>query len=127
VPKGTQLSPHFNEDEFRCKCCGEVIPISPALIELLEDIREFSGFPIIITSGYRCPSHNAAVGGKPNSAHVTAEAADFAFHSSHELFKYLEAIFLYGPQRLGISFKGKFIHVDVSIGLPQEVVWGYDE
>ncbi len=120
------ISEHFSRDEFRCKHCGELVGPSPALLDYLESIREFSGFPVIITSGYRCPEHNASVGGVPDSAHVTGEAADFAFHSERELFAYLEAIFTFGPRRVGISFKGHFVHVDVSAGLPQDVVWGYE-
>ena len=115
------LSPHFSTDEFRCKHCGEIIPISPDLLDYLESIREFSGFPIIITSGYRCPDHNAAVGGAPGSAHLTGEAADFAVHSDHERFRFLEAIFLYGPIRCGVY--PSWIHIDVSKGLPGEVTW----
>jgi uncharacterized protein YcbK (DUF882 family) len=116
------LSAHFSKSEFRCRCgCGALVGPSPDLLDYLESIREFSGFPVIITSGYRCPDHNAAVRGKPNSAHTTGEAADFAVHSDHERFKFLEAIYLYGPHRVGI-YPG-WLHVDVSQGLPEEVCW----
>ena len=33
-------------------------------------LRERVGAPIIVTSGYRCPVHNANVNGVPNSQHV---------------------------------------------------------
>lgn len=42
----------------------------------LDDIRERYGRPIIITSGYRCPLLNKKVGGKSNSQHTKAQAAD---------------------------------------------------
>lgn len=48
-----------------------------ALIEkVLDPLREAYGKPIIVTSGYRCPKLNAAVGGSPFSQHVRGEAAD---------------------------------------------------
>lgn len=48
-----------------------------ALIEkVLDPLREAYGAPIIVTSGYRCPKLNAAVGGSPFSQHVRGEAAD---------------------------------------------------
>ena len=126
MPKGTQLSPHFNEDEFRCKCgCGKVIVV-PALIEALETIRDFTGIPMHITSGYRCAKHNAEVGGADDSAHLTGEAADFWVSGSKDRFRFLEAIAMYGPTRYGISPKD-FIHVDVSTTLPQEVCWVYGD
>jgi len=124
------LSAHFSLDEFRCKvngkpcphCHGSVIVV-PALIEALEDIREFSGISIQITSGYRCAAHNAEVGGKPSSAHLAGEAADFWVSGDKDRFKFLEAVFTYGPVRVGI---GKdFLHVDVSKSLPSEVAWLY--
>jgi len=117
------LSAHFSRSEFACKCgCGGV-QVNPVLIEALEDIREFSGIPMVITSGWRCPAHNAAVGGAPSSAHLTGEAADFFVSGNIDRFKFLEAIFTYGPKRIGIG--SDFIHVDVKTDAPQEVVWLY--
>lgn len=42
----------------------------------LDEIRSAYGKPIIITSGYRCPELNKAVGGTKNSQHCKGEAAD---------------------------------------------------
>lgn len=48
-----------------------------ALVEnVLDPLREAWGQPIIITSGYRCPALNRAVGGAAASQHVKGEAAD---------------------------------------------------
>jgi uncharacterized protein YcbK (DUF882 family) len=43
----------------------------------LERIRALLDHPMQITSGYRCHELNAAVGGEPDSQHLSAEAADF--------------------------------------------------
>lgn len=43
---------------------------------VLEPARVAFGAPIYITSGYRCPALNKAVGGKPTSQHLRGEAAD---------------------------------------------------
>ena len=58
------LNEHFTVDEFACHHCGQCITISPRLLELLEKLRRnIGGFPLHINSGYRCPVHNANVGG----------------------------------------------------------------
>lgn len=68
---------HFSESELSCHCCGRgVDKISPRLLELLEALRANIGGPIEISCAYRCPSHNAEVGGVPNSQHVLGTAAD---------------------------------------------------
>ena len=43
---------------------------------LLQPLREKLGRPIIITSGYRCPQLNKAIGGVANSQHTKGQAAD---------------------------------------------------
>lgn len=55
----------------------EVCKSLTALVEkVLDPLREAYGKPIIVTSGYRCPKLNAAVGGAASSQHVRGEAAD---------------------------------------------------
>lgn len=44
--------------------------------KVLEPLREAYGKPIIVTSGYRCPKLNKAVGGSATSQHVLGQAAD---------------------------------------------------
>lgn len=57
-------------------------PPAPVVAELLrtavglEAIRRLVGKPIVVSSGYRSPFVNRAVGGKPNSQHLTGHAAD---------------------------------------------------
>ncbi|WP_175980971.1 D-Ala-D-Ala carboxypeptidase family metallohydrolase [Burkholderia sp. BCC1630] len=46
--------------------------------EVLERVRDvLGGRPVIVTSGYRSPELNSAVGGVANSAHRSGLAADF--------------------------------------------------
>ena len=58
------------------------------LLEVLDDLREFYGKPIKITSGFRCSELNKLVGGSPTSAHVIGYAADLQpVQGSFEEFK----------------------------------------
>ena len=44
--------------------------------KVLEPLRAAYGKPITVSSGYRCPALNKAVGGKDTSAHLRGDAAD---------------------------------------------------
>lgn len=54
----------------------ELVPRLVLLAELLERIRERLGAPVLVTSGYRCPKLNRAVGGVTSSDHTQGHAAD---------------------------------------------------
>lgn len=46
------------------------------LAEFLDELREFLGYAIIVSSGYRCTRLNKAIKGSQTSAHSTGNAAD---------------------------------------------------
>lgn len=46
-------------------------------VAVLEPVREHFGRPVIISSGYRSPELNRAIGGASTSQHSKGEAADF--------------------------------------------------
>jgi zinc D-Ala-D-Ala carboxypeptidase len=56
---------------------SETIANLTELALALEKVRSVLGRPIHITSGYRSPKVNAAIGSSPSSAHIKGYAADF--------------------------------------------------
>jgi zinc D-Ala-D-Ala carboxypeptidase len=75
-----------------------LVPQATGTLAMLERIRaalsEIAGHdvPLIISSGYRCPALNAAVGGSASSDHLKALAADWiapAFGTPHTVCKAL--------------------------------------
>ena len=78
----TQLSVHFNAKEFRCKC-GKThdTELNPKLVDNLEKLyRVLDCSKIVVTSGYRCPDHDKAVGGNGTGQHTKGNAADIICH-----------------------------------------------
>ncbi len=74
IDNGDKLSPHFSIDELRCKHCGRIRFLRQTL-ECTERARERVG-PINAVSAYRCPIHNAAIGGATDSQHMMGAAID---------------------------------------------------
>lgn len=54
----------------------EIVQNLKKLAEFLDGAREAWGSGIRVSSGYRCPELNKAVGGVPNSVHTIGFAAD---------------------------------------------------
>ena len=77
LPPSLPVSDHFVVGELSCRHCGNII-VSPVLLEMLERLRLAVGAPLRICSGYRCPTHNKAIGGAKTSAHMMGLAADIA-------------------------------------------------
>jgi uncharacterized protein YcbK (DUF882 family) len=113
-----KLSQHFDESEFLCKCCGTGHGfIQPHLVLGLEMLRDLIKRPIIVTCAYRCPKHNAEVGGVPNSYHVQGCAADIyaAGLTPYELAGQAARVPMFLNGGIGIYPKRGFIHVDVGL------------
>lgn len=85
LPRETALpevryTEHFARWEFQCDCAdacdGFPAEMDSAFLAKLEALRQALGRPVIITSGLRCPTRNAEVGGIRESWHLTGHAAD---------------------------------------------------
>jgi zinc D-Ala-D-Ala carboxypeptidase len=83
-----RLSDHFSLEEFIASDIAarsgiDNYPTARAyenlkmLAESAEAVRKVLGYPMHISSGYRCPSLNSMVGSRPTSAHVDGLAIDF--------------------------------------------------
>lgn len=74
----TQLSAHFNVQEFKCQCGKHHdILIDSSLINKLEQLYSaLNCSKIIVTSGYRCSEYDKAVGGTGGGQHTKGTAAD---------------------------------------------------
>ena len=82
-----KLSPHFTLAELcasnKARALNldntpppELIPRLVLLAEMLERVRSTLNVPIVVTSGYRSPPVNRAVGGVTSSDHTQGHAAD---------------------------------------------------
>jgi len=83
-----QLTEHFSISEATTSATAtregiKNIPSWDQLMALLhsavqmERVREFLGAPVLVTSWFRCPELNAAVGGVANSSHLSGHGVDF--------------------------------------------------
>ena len=81
---------------------------------MLNAIRSRYGRPIVVTSGYRSPEHNKAVGGVANSQHVLGTAADIKpLDENMSDLPELQAICDEMNANGGVGFYNSFVHVDV--------------
>ena len=90
--------------------------------EALDRAREISGIPFVITSGYRCISHNYKIGGVSESAHLSGYAVDISVIDSEDRLAVLLSLFQCGFKRIGIS--KTFIHADIDPTKPK-CIWLY--
>jgi hypothetical protein len=101
-----QLTPSFTLAEFLTSATALRkgilnVPDAQALLTLrtctgpgMQRIRNLLGVPVLVTSGYRSPLVNKAVGSAPTSQHITGNACDFkapSFGTSLEIARKLVA------------------------------------
>ena len=99
----------------------DVACLKPALVKVLKTIERRYGQKVVVTSGYRSPSHNRKARGAKNSLHMYCAAADIQVSgvSKWQLASYLRSM----PGRGGV---GTYCHtesVHVDIGPERDWNW----
>jgi uncharacterized protein YcbK (DUF882 family) len=104
---------HFKQSEFNCRHCGKNIGVHINLLILLEALRYRLGkHSIRVTSGYRCITHNRAVGGGTASQHLKANAADIVVSGVSAAQVYTTASRFNVRGGCGKYIRSGFTHVD---------------
>jgi uncharacterized protein YcbK (DUF882 family) len=120
---------YFERREFACKHCG-ANKMDELFLLALDELRYRYGKPLIVTSGYRCPAHNACVSSTGlYGPHTTGGAADLRV-SRADAYNVLRLALEMGFTGIGVSQKGidRFIHVDMlraAPDRPRPTVWSY--
>jgi uncharacterized protein YcbK (DUF882 family) len=102
------------------------------MLKALEDLREAVGFPLKISSSYRDPAHNAAIGGAQDSAHLP-DPTDGRYSGIDIATAGIGGVSLYFLLRevmhrfVRVGVYKHHIHVDVEDRLTQQCAWVGDD
>jgi len=122
----TRLSDFFTLDEFVASqyASRHGIDNSPSLEIVakltrtgleMDKVRRLLGRPVIVSSGYRCPTLNRAIGSDDDSQHVKGEAVDFicpGFGSPLDVFNKIRLSCIEFDQL--IVECGRWVHISFS-------------
>lgn len=135
IPAGYWRWPHVDPaKEWADKVSGRLV-VDEDFLDLFERLRSLMGRPLLITSGYRTPEHNAAISSTGAAGpHTTGRACDVRVYGTHA-YRLLEiAIRLrftgigFG-QDLSIPPTRRYLHLDnltPADGFPQRPnIWSY--
>lgn len=106
----------FSKKEFDCQHTGRN-QMKESFMDKLQQLRDVYGKPMVITSGYRDPSHPIESRKATPGAHSFGVACDVAVHGENARELVGLAIRL-GFTGIGIKQKGdyskRFIHLDIA-------------
>ena len=107
-----KLSTNFKVKEFACTDGSDPIFIDTDLVDVLQKIRNHFEKSVTITSAYRTPTRNKAVGGQTYSQHLYGKAADIKVKgiAPKTVAAYAEKLL---PKSGGIGIYSTFTHIDV--------------
>nr|WP_229265400.1 D-Ala-D-Ala carboxypeptidase family metallohydrolase [Duganella sp. 1224] len=120
------MTEHFTLDELTASQIAARRRIDntagPAVVEnlrrvaaVLEQVRAAVGRPITVSSGYRCPALNTAVGGARDSAHLQGLAADINV-SGMAPKDLARTIIAAGIQFDQLIYEGTWVHIGLAAG-----------
>lgn len=110
------MANYFSVEEQSCHCgCGlNEVADNPDFLSALNTARTIYGKPMRVTCMTRCPAHNAAVGGAPDSTHMQGRAVDIACTDPGDRADLHDALWKAGFRRFELS--GIHVHADMRVG-----------
>lgn len=118
---------HFTVEELSCRHCGLNLMDHEFMLKMVA-LRDLLGFSLPVSSGYRCPVHNAAVSSTGDDGpHTTGKAVDIRIgrvQATQVVRSAMEMNFR------GIGIKqhgpdgGRIIHLD-TLPRPDQILWTY--
>lgn len=114
--------PHFSAHEFDDRTNGENRMRHDFMVAL-EKVRVMYDKPMVITSGYRSPSHPIEAAKEKPGEHSEGMACDVKCDTSRDRFLLVNAALECGIRRIGIA--ADFIHLGLSMDRDQFVMWLY--
>lgn len=121
---------HFRMSEFVCRCGCGLNDIEDEFVDMLDELRARVGFPLQVSSGFRCPDHNERVSSTGRTGpHTTGWAADLLVARERAVTVLQEALYM-DFTGFGLNQKGavRFIHLDAlsdAQGRPRPTIWTY--
>ena len=103
---------YFEQEEFRCRCGCGADDMNKTLIRVADRVRGYFGRPMTVSSGRRCASHNAKVGGVSNSRHLSGKAMDFCVVGKTAI-QVLDYVKQQPEIRYAYAIDGTYVHMDV--------------
>lgn len=101
--------------------------MDPETMELADELRRICGFPFVISSGYRCPDHNANVSSTGRTGpHTTGRSFDVAVSHENAVTILEHALQNQAFRGIGVNQKGagRFLHLD-TVPRPTRTIWSY--
>lgn len=120
---------YFNVNEFDSPdAIGSGENMDKEFLSRLDQARSIADAPFKITSGYRSEAYNKSLlergyKASKDSSHLKGLAADIACADSISRYKIITALMKANLNRIGIA--DTFIHVDMDLDKPANVVWTY--
>ena len=120
---------YFNINEFDSPdAIGSGENMDKEFLSRLDQARSIADTPFKITSGYRSEAYNKSLlergyKASKDSSHLKGLAADIACTDSVSRYKIITALIKANLNRIGIA--DTFIHVDMDLDKPANVVWTY--
>ena len=129
------LTPHFSEDECKCRCCGDY-EMDHDFMESLERIRMDMKRPLKLSSAKRCKAYNAKISSTgEHGPHTFGRAVDILI-SGADALRLVDIARKYGMTGIGLKQAGphnkRVVHLDnlgydytKLTGGPRPWIWSY--